>query len=110
MVIKTGRFGRFLACSKYPECKNTKSIPVGVDCPEENCKGHLTEKRTRNGKMFYGCSRYPDCKYAVWNRPSPEKCPDCGFPLMLEKRSKAKGDFLECPQCKTTKEATQETA
>lgn len=110
MVIKTGRFGRFLACTKYPECKNTKSIPVGVDCPEENCGGHLTEKRTRTGKMFYGCSRYPDCKYAVWTRPVPEKCPDCGFPLMLEKRSKAKGDFLECPQCKTKKEASQEKA
>ncbi|MBN1825791.1 MAG: type I DNA topoisomerase [Candidatus Eisenbacteria bacterium] len=110
MIVKTGRFGRFLACSNYPECKSTRSIPVGVPCPEEGCGGQLTEKRTKNGRVFYGCSRYPDCKFAVWNRPVAEKCAACGHPLLLEKRTKAQGDFLECPQCKARKEAAPEKA
>lgn len=108
MIIKTGRFGRFLACSNYPECKNTKSIPVGVACPRDGCDGQLTEKRTRGGRMFYGCSKYPDCKFAVWNRPVAEKCEACGFALMVEKSTKARGDFLECPECKAKKEPAPE--
>ena len=112
MVIKSGRFGRFLACSKYPDCKNTKSIPVGVPCPSENCGGDLTEKRTRGGKTFYGCSRYPDCKFALWNQPTNETCDECGFPVMVEKQSKARGSFLECasPACKARKELSSEPA
>ncbi len=74
MVIKYGRFGKFMACSGFPECKNAKALPkeppksIGVPCPE--CKeGEMVERRTRKGRMFYGCSRYPDCKYASWTDP-----------------------------------------
>ncbi len=112
MIIKSGRFGRFLACSKYPECKCTKSIPVGVDCPEKNCGGDLTEKRTRSGKTFYGCSKYPDCKFALWNQPVSEKCHECGYPVMMEKQTKARGAHLECANsaCKAKKELSSESA
>lgn len=110
MIIKTGRFGRFLACSKYPECKNTKSIPVGVGCPKEGCEGQLTEKRTRGARIFYGCSAYPECKFAVWNRPVAEACDACGFGLLVEKSTKARGDFLECPECKAKKDPAPEAA
>lgn len=77
MQVKRGRFGAFLGCIDYPECKGIKAITIGVQCPE--CKqGELTEKRSRYGKSFYGCERYPDCKFAVWSKPTGEKCPDCG--------------------------------
>jgi DNA topoisomerase-1 len=110
MVIKTGRFGRFLACSKYPECRNTKSIPIGVSCPREECGGDLTEKRTRGGKTFYGCSNYPKCTFAVWNRPTKEKCAECGFPVMVERQTKVRGAYLECANasCKAKRELTGE--
>ena len=100
MVIKTGRFGRFLACSGYPGCKNTKPIPTGVNCPEEGCDGALVPRRTRFGRTFYSCSNYPACKYAVWNRPVPQACPQCGSRFMLSKSTKARGEHLECPACK----------
>ncbi len=69
MVIKTGRFGEFLACTGYPECKNTKPIikTIGVSCPEDG--GELIERRTKRGKTFYGCSNWPKCKYATWTKP-----------------------------------------
>ncbi|MBM3321696.1 MAG: type I DNA topoisomerase [Candidatus Eisenbacteria bacterium] len=108
MVIRSGRFGRFLACANYPACKNTRSIPVGVSCPREGCGGQLTEKRTRTGRVFYGCSSYPKCDFAVWSRPIAEKCEACGFPLLVEKSSKARGDYLECPECKAKKELAAE--
>src|SRR5439155_11518980 len=74
MVVKRGRFGRFLACSGYPDCKNSKPISIGVACPE--CKvGYLTERRSKRGKTFFSCNRYPDCKFAAWDRPLPEHCP-----------------------------------
>lgn len=78
MVIKHGRFGRFLACSGYPECRRARSILVktGVNCPE--CGGDLVEKRSRKGRIFYGCSRYPQCSFAIPQRPVPQPCSDCG--------------------------------
>ncbi len=99
MMIRTGRFGKFLACSAYPKCKNTKAIPTGVSCPEEGCKGDLVPRRTRTGRTFYSCSRYPDCKYAVWNRPVPQECPECKSPFMLSKSTKTHGEHLKCPVC-----------
>ncbi|HSP18386.1 MAG TPA: type I DNA topoisomerase, partial [Myxococcaceae bacterium] len=76
MVIKRGRFGRFMACSGYPECKSSKPLSIGVACP--TCKvGYLTERRSRRGKVFFGCNRYPDCTFAAWDRPLPEACPTC---------------------------------
>lgn len=87
MVIKQGRYGKFMACSGYPECKNTKPIvkKIGVKCPD--CGKDLVEKRSRRGKVFYGCSGYPECKRAYWNRPVNKVCPKCGS-LLVEKKSK----------------------
>ncbi len=100
MVIKTGRFGRFMACSGYPDCKNTKPIPVGVKCPKEDCSGDVIEKQSRNKRLFFGCSNYPKCDFASWDRPVAKACPVCKHSYMLEKVSKAKGEFYKCPECK----------
>ncbi|NQY73277.1 MAG: type I DNA topoisomerase [Candidatus Margulisbacteria bacterium] len=100
MVIKSGRFGDFLACTSFPDCKNTKSILVelGVNCPD--CDSPLIEKKTKRGKPFYGCSTYPKCKFALWTKPVNKECPSCKNPIMTEK--KKKGDTLSyiCPKCK----------
>ena len=87
MAIKTGRFGEFLACTGYPECKNTKAIvkTINVKCPD--CSGDIVAKRGRSGKVFYGCSNYPECNRAFWYKPVDRKCPQCGE-LLLEKHTK----------------------
>ncbi|MDH4226998.1 MAG: type I DNA topoisomerase [Deltaproteobacteria bacterium] len=72
MAVKSGRFGKFLACTAYPECKSTMPYSTGVPCPEEGCTGKVIERRTKKGRVFYGCSRYPDCKYASWVEPKKE--------------------------------------
>jgi len=100
MVIKTGRFGRFLACSNYPECRNTKPLGIGVRCPQENCGGHLVERKTKSGRLFYGCSQYPDCTFATWDKPVDLACPHCAARPLVEKETKAKGKFYRCLQCK----------
>jgi DNA topoisomerase-1 len=102
MVVKTGRFGRFLACSRYPECKTTKPFSVGVVCPEPGCGGQVVEKKSRKGKMFYGCSNYPKCTFATWNKPVATPCPSCGNPYLEEKFTKTSGATLVCPKCKHT--------
>ena len=93
MAIKHGRFGDFIACTGYPECKNTKPIVkgVGVRCPD--CGEEIVERRSKKGRLFYGCSGYPKCKNVYWNRPVDKKCPECGS-LLVQK--KAKGHELEC--------------
>jgi DNA topoisomerase I len=98
MVIKTGRFGEFLACTTYPNCKGTRSIPMGLKCPK--ClEGDLTERRTKRGKSFWGCLRYPACDFSTWNRPVPETCPNCGWLGMEKKISKADGESRTCLKC-----------
>ena len=84
MAIKSGRFGEFLACSGYPDCKNTKPIvkKTGVACPD--CGGDIVAKRGRSGKIFYGCSNYPTCNKAFWYKPTDKMCPECGE-LLLER-------------------------
>jgi DNA topoisomerase-1 len=72
MIVKNGRFGRFLACTKYPECKSTKPFSTGIPCGEEDCKGKLVERRTKRGRVFYGCSKYPKCEHAVWKLPKKD--------------------------------------
>ncbi|GMR05114.1 MAG: type I DNA topoisomerase [Thermodesulfobacteriota bacterium] len=72
MVVKSGRFGRFLACSRYPECKTTRPFSTGVACPEEGCGGTLVERRTKKGRTFYGCSNYPRCSHATWKLPKKD--------------------------------------
>ena len=92
MAIKAGRFGEFLACTGYPECKNTKAIvkSTGVKCPD--CGGDIVAKRGRSGKIFYGCSNYPTCTRAFWYKPVDKKCPECGA-LLLERRTKG-GNYV----------------
>jgi DNA topoisomerase I len=96
MLVKRGRFGRFLACSKYPECKNSKPISIGVTCPK-GCGGYISERRSKRGKTFYGCSSYPKCDFVSWDRPRNEACPTCGSTYLLEKFSKRTGPFIACP-------------
>ncbi len=98
MVIKTGRFGEFLACTTYPECKGTRSIPLGMKCPKCDV-GDLAERRTKRGKSFWGCIRYPACDFSTWNRPVPETCPSCGWVGMEKKVSKAEGETRTCLKC-----------
>lgn len=98
MLIKHGKFGKFIACSNYPACRNTKSfvVKVGVRCPA--CQeGELVEKRTRRGRLFYSCSRYPLCEFAVWQRPLPTPCPTCGGLLIESGRDEAR-----CHHCGAT--------
>jgi DNA topoisomerase-1 len=107
MVVKYGRYGKFLACSSYPECKNTKPflIKTGVDCPE--CEdGEVIERTSKKGRTFYGCSNYPDCNFMTWNKPVEKKCPECGG-VMVEKTTKAKGKHLKCTnkECGHTEKA-----
>ncbi len=97
MVIKNGKFGRFLACSNYPTCKFTRSLDTGVRCPQEGCDGVIVERKTRKGRIFYSCTNYPKCTYALWDKPIPEKCPQCGFPFLVEKQGKG-GINKRCPQ------------
>lgn len=98
MVIKTGRFGEFLACTRYPECKGTRSIPLGIKCPK--CLvGDLAERRTKRGKSFWGCLRYPACDFSTWNKPLPDPCPSCGWVGMERKVTRTDGDVRTCMKC-----------
>jgi DNA topoisomerase-1 len=97
MVFKYGRFGRFLGCEGYPECKSTMAITLGIKCPEKDCPGSLTEKKTKKGRTFYGCSNYPKCTFASWDKPVAESCPNCASPYLVEKYSKSKGVQKLCP-------------
>ncbi len=94
MVVKRGRFGKFLACSRYPECNHTQGMSTGVPCPEDG--GKIVERRSRFGKVFYSCANYPACKFAVWYKPLPRPCPQCGAPFLIEKFSKKTGPYVAC--------------
>lgn len=99
MLLRWGKFGRFLGCSGYPECKNIqpleKPVDLGVKCPE--CKeGNLKVRKSRWGKVFYGCDRYPECKFASWDKPLPTPCPDCASPILVEKITKRAGKTHRC--------------
>jgi DNA topoisomerase-1 len=87
MVVRSGRYGPFLACSRYPECKGAKPLPTGATCPKDG--GELIERRTRRG-TFYGCANYPECDFTVRNRPLPQPCRNCGALLTLERDQSAK--------------------
>jgi DNA topoisomerase-1 len=96
MVVKSGRFGKFIACSAYPRCKTTKPLALGVKCPQPGCGGDLVQKRTRKGRSFFACSRYPQCEFAIWDRPVPKSCPTCHAPFLVEKVSKQSGRSVQC--------------
>ncbi|OGV26242.1 MAG: DNA topoisomerase I [Legionellales bacterium RIFCSPHIGHO2_12_FULL_37_14] len=109
LQIKTGKYGRFIGCTQYPTCKFieplNKPIDTGVTCPKCT-KGHLVEKKSRRGKVFYSCQTYPKCNYALWYKPVAKKCPKCNWPIMMLKEGKRIGRQLVCPQedCKHSQE------
>jgi len=98
LLLKLGKFGKFYACSAFPKCEYTESLPekdLGVICPK--CKeGKIVEKRTRKGKIFYGCNRYPKCDQAFWDKPIAKMCPACGSQLVETKSKKIKCSNKEC--------------
>ena len=99
MIIKTGRFGKFLACSGFPDCKSTKTIndetkKTGVKCPQCD-QAELVMKKTKRGKIFYGCPNWPDCNFALWDKPTGNFCPKCNS-LMVEKNGKEKCSNKDC--------------
>jgi DNA topoisomerase-1 len=103
MSMRRSRFGTFLGCTGYPECKNIRKTgpapaapkPTGVGCPDCG-KGMIEEKKSRRGKIFYSCNRYPDCKFALWNKPVATPCPKCAAPFLVEKTTKKAGTQLLC--------------
>ena len=88
MVIKTGRFGRFLACPGYPDCRNAKPLIVntGAKCPD--CGGEIIERKSKKGHVFYGCSEWPKCNFMSWDAPADKQCPECGKTLFKKKGGK----------------------
>ena len=98
MVVKFGRYGKFIACSGYPECKNIKKIvhETGAECPK--CGGKVVLKKTKRGRVFYGCSEYPNCDFVSWDEPTMEKCPRCGKTL-LKKKGKHPKFYCITPDC-----------
>lgn len=97
LVIREGRYGKFMACSQYPKCKYIKPMSTGVKCPQEGCNGELVERRARGRKVFYSCSNYPDCKYSVWYKPIPRACPECQAPFLVERWDKeAEKTYVAC--------------
>ncbi|MZH15497.1 MAG: type I DNA topoisomerase [Nitrospinae bacterium] len=99
LIIKRGRFGKFIACSTYPDCKFTKPIGLGIACPEDNCKGEIAPRRTKKGRTFYGCTKYPGCEFTSWDKPKAEACPECKHPFMVEKWKKNEDPTILCPEC-----------
>ena len=99
MVIKEGRFGQFIACSSYPQCRNTKPIVkrIGVKCPK--CGKDILERKSRRGRVFYGCEGYPDCDVSYWDKPTGEKCPECGE-MMVKTNNKKTSKKCSNPNCK----------
>jgi DNA topoisomerase-1 len=96
LVIKQGRFGEFISCSNYPECKYSRPYQkkIGVACP--SCGNDLVERRSKRGRVFYGCGTYPNCTFALWDRPVPQPCSQCGGLVALTTRGKP---LLRCTQC-----------
>ncbi len=95
LIIKYGKFGKFIACENYPECNFTKQITI-MPCVEDGCDGNIIERRSKKGRVFYGCTNYPKCKFASWYEPINKMCPECGSPYLIKKITK-KGEKIECP-------------
>ena len=94
MVLKFGRYGKFEACSNFPDCRNTKPylIKLGIACPKDG--GELVERRTKKGRIFYGCANYPECDWSSWKKPLPNPCPNCGGLLVQKNRN-----WAQCVKC-----------
>lgn len=102
MVVKVGRYGKFIACPGYPECKNVKNFvePIGVSCPK--CGGDVITRKSKRGRVFYGCNNYPDCDFVSWTEPSNEKCPQCGG-VLYKKKGKTQKLYCTTEGCGFTK-------
>lgn len=105
MVIKTGRYGKFLACPNFPKCRNTKPIVEEINIPCPKCSAQIVVRKSKRGRKFYGCSNYPECDFVSWDMPIKDPCPKCGA-LMTEKSSRANGKTVQCTnkECGYTKE------
>ena len=112
MVVRQGKFGPFLACTGYPACTNTRPIEKGsgpkvteVPCPNEGCAGEIMEKTSRKGRKFYACNQYPQCRFAMWDEPYADSCPECGTRVLGIKRRKVAEPVLACRNkgCKFTR-------
>lgn len=106
MVFKLGRYGKFMACSNFPDCRNTKAIikPIGVKCP--NCEtGEIVERKSKTKRLFFGCNTYPECDFVSWDKPISRPCPKCEA-LLVEKKIK-KGVQVRCTKCDYEEEPTQ---
>ena len=97
LMIRHGRYGKFIGCSNFPDCRHTEPWleKIGVTCPEDG--GDLVERRTRRGRVFYGCANYPECEFTSWKRPLPPPCPNCGGTLVAEAKGQA-----SCLACEET--------
>jgi DNA topoisomerase-1 len=101
LKIKHSRYGKFIGCANYPKCKHIENLnkpaDTGVECPE--CKqGKVVKRQSRRGRVFFSCSRYPDCKYAIWNEPIAQACPQCAWPILTIKKTKKRGTEWVCPR------------
>ncbi|MGG2053515.1 type I DNA topoisomerase [Lysinibacillus pakistanensis] len=106
MVFKLGRYGKFMACSNFPDCRNTKAImkPIGVKCP--SCEtGEIVERKSKTKRLFYGCNQYPECEFVSWDKPISRPCPKCSA-LLVEKKIK-KGVQIQCTKCDYEEAPTQ---
>ncbi|MFJ7404847.1 MULTISPECIES: type I DNA topoisomerase [unclassified Lysinibacillus] len=106
MVFKLGRYGKFMACSNFPDCRNTKAImkPIGVKCP--SCEtGEIVERKSKTKRLFYGCNQYPECEFVSWDKPISRPCPKCSA-LLVEKKLK-KGVQIQCTKCDYEETPTQ---
>jgi DNA topoisomerase-1 len=103
MVIKQGRYGKFLACPGYPECKTTKPLlkEIGVSCPK--CGGQIVERRSKRGRIFYGCAEYPKCDFIAWDRPTGKLCPICNSPIVIKSRRDGQVEVCSNKECRKTK-------
>jgi len=95
LVIRWGRYGKFISCSNFPECRHTEPLleKIGVTCPLDG--GDVVERKTRKGRTFYGCSNYPECEFTSWKKPLPVPCPNCSGLLVVANKNHA-----QCTECK----------
>ena len=97
LVIRWGRFGKFISCSNFPECRHTEALleKIGVTCPEDG--GEIVRRKTRKGRVFYGCSNYPECAFTSWKEPISTACPRCGGMLVISNKKE-----VQCLSCEET--------
>jgi DNA topoisomerase-1 len=114
LIVRWGRYGKFIGCSAYPKCRYTEPWleKIGVKCPK--CGGDIAERKTRRGRVFYGCVNYPECDFTSWKRPLPQRCPVCGGLLVAQNKQSAVctdcGEQMRLEDLPQPAEAVQEEA